>query len=335
MLAKVMVHPPGEFEKWLDDGVGLHREDAAREARGRQSSVSSSAAARSATPSTAAPGSARRSRGLFGHRQPLERRRHRSRVDENYIRESILNPQAKVVAGLRAGDADLPGPAEGQGDRRAHRVHQDAEVTEAGDAMTTRTRPSASRPDAERPGRQLPDPRRAGSARGSSRSITSGSASCTWSRRSPRSSRAASSRCSCAPSCSRRGQTIMDADTYNQIVHAARRDHGVPVHHPGAFPAALGNFVLPLHARRQGRRVPAAEPGELLPVGRRRALAVHRRWSSGGVDTGWTFYTPYSTTTDDGASSPMTFGVVHPRLQLDLHRPELHRHDPQAARRRA
>ncbi len=32
-------------------------------------------------------------------------------VDENYIRESILQPQAKVVAGLRADHADLPGHA--------------------------------------------------------------------------------------------------------------------------------------------------------------------------------------------------------------------------------
>jgi hypothetical protein len=27
-----------------------------------------------------------------------------------------------------------------------------------------------------------------------------------------------------------------------------------------SIPAALGNFVLPLHARREGRRVPQAEP---------------------------------------------------------------------------
>ena len=45
-------------------------------------------------------------------------------ADDNYLRESILNSQAKVVAGLRARHAGLPGHAQrGAGDV-AHRVHQ-------------------------------------------------------------------------------------------------------------------------------------------------------------------------------------------------------------------
>ena len=53
----------------------------------------------------------------------------------------------------------------------------------------------------------------------------------------------------------------------------------------------------------------------------------------GGVDTGWTFYTPYSMRTN----TAVILLVPGPScgLQLDSHGVELHRDDPQAARRRA
>ena len=47
--------------------------------------------------------------------------------------------------------------------------------------------------------------------------------------------------------------------------------------------------------RRQGPCVPQAEPGELVPVHAWRSFIVYSILT-GGLDTGWTFYTPYSTT---------------------------------------
>ncbi len=45
-------------------------------------------------------------------------------ADEAYIRESIVNPQAKLRRGLSADHADLPGPDQRGGAPPAHRVHQ-------------------------------------------------------------------------------------------------------------------------------------------------------------------------------------------------------------------
>ena len=52
--------------------------------------------------------------------------------------------------------------------------------------------------------------------------------------------------------------------------------------------------------------------------------------ASGGADTGWTFYAPYSLTTTGGAGA----GAVrrlHPGLLVHPHRPQLHRHHPHPA----
>ena len=45
-------------------------------------------------------------------------------VDEAYLRESILNSQAKIVRGLPAADADLPGPDQRREPRRPDRTRQ-------------------------------------------------------------------------------------------------------------------------------------------------------------------------------------------------------------------
>jgi cytochrome c oxidase subunit 2 len=50
-----------------------------------------------------------------------------------------------------------------------------------------------------------------------------------------------------------------------QGLHAARRHHGVPVHHPGG-PGGDRQHPAAADARGQGRRVPQAQPAELLPV---------------------------------------------------------------------
>jgi cytochrome c oxidase subunit 1 len=91
------------------------------------------------------------------------------------------------------------------------------------------------------------------------------------------------------------GRTIVDADTYNQLftLHGAVMVFLVIV--PG-IPAALGNFVLPLHLGAKDVAFPKLN------------LMSWYMWITGALflisslvvsaaDTGWTFYTPYSTTT--------------------------------------
>jgi cytochrome c oxidase subunit 1 len=124
------------------------------------------------------------------------------------------------------------------------------------------------------------------------------------------------------------GPTIISARSIQPGVHAARRDHDLPVHHP-EHPGGDRQLRPADDARGQGRGVPAAEPGELVLWVVGAVFFVLAMHAVGGVDTGWTFYTPYSHETN-------TLGhpgsrCVHPRLQLDLHGPELHRDDPQAA----
>ncbi len=97
------------------------------------------------------------------------------------------------------------------------------------------------------------------------------------------------------------GKTIMDADQYN----IAFTMHGaimIFLFMIPAIPAALGNFVLPLMLGAKDVAFPRLNllsfwvyvAGTLLAL---YSLAV------GGVDTGWTFYTPYSTTTNTAVIS--------------------------------
>jgi cytochrome c oxidase subunit 1 len=91
------------------------------------------------------------------------------------------------------------------------------------------------------------------------------------------------------------GKTIVEADTYNQLftLHGAVMVFLVII--PG-IPAALGNFVLPLHLGAKDVAFPKLN------------LMSWYMWVTGAcflisslivsaADTGWTFYTPYSTTT--------------------------------------
>jgi len=101
-------------------------------------------------------------------------------------------------------------------------------------------------------------------------------------------------------------KTIVGADTYNQMftLHGAIMIFLFII--PG-IPAALGNIVLPLMLGAKDVAFP------------RLNLASYYMWvfgalfalvsiSTGGVDTGWTFYTPYSTTAG-GSVIAMTAGV--------------------------
>ena len=95
MLATVVVHPEGEFERWLEEASNFLATLPPVEA-GRKLYQARGCAQCHSTDGSAKVGPT--FRGLFGEPQTLASG-ERVVVDENYIRESILEPQAKVVAG--------------------------------------------------------------------------------------------------------------------------------------------------------------------------------------------------------------------------------------------
>ncbi len=102
------------------------------------------------------------------------------------------------------------------------------------------------------------------------------------------------------------GRTIMDAETYNKAftLHGAIM---VFLFIIPSIPAALGNFVLPIMLGAKDVAFPRLNLMSfwIYITG---ALIAVTAMVTGGVDTGWTFYTPYSTTTD-GSVALMTFAA--------------------------
>jgi len=102
------------------------------------------------------------------------------------------------------------------------------------------------------------------------------------------------------------GRTIMGAATYNRVftLHGAIM---VFLFIIPSIPAALGNFVLPIML---GAKDVAFPRLNLMSFYVYVVGAVFCLFSivSGAIDTGWTFYTPYSTTSSSSVVS-MTLGV--------------------------
>ena len=98
---------------------------------------------------------------------------------------------------------------------------------------------------------------------------------------------------------------------------------------PG-IPGGLGNFVLPLMLGAKDVAFPRLNLAQLLLLCLGGMLFALSSLVLGAVDTGWTFYTPYSMQTSTAVIS-VVFGRLPAGVQLDPHRPELPRHDPQAA----
>lgn len=102
------------------------------------------------------------------------------------------------------------------------------------------------------------------------------------------------------------GPTIVDADTYNQFftLHGAVMVFLVII--PG-IPAALGNIVLPLQLGAKDVAFPRLNlmSFHIWVLG---ALFLILSMVISAADTGWTFYVPYSTTTNT-AVVPATFGA--------------------------
>lgn len=102
------------------------------------------------------------------------------------------------------------------------------------------------------------------------------------------------------------GRTIMDADSYNHMftLHGAIMTFLFLI---PSIPAALGNFVLPLMVGAKDVAFPRMNLASLYlwVFG---AVFLIAAMALNGLDTGWTFYTPYSTTTNSSVISA-TLGV--------------------------
>ncbi len=96
MLARVVVHAPGEYEKWLEEASNFIDKLPATEAGARLYLSRGCASCHTADGSA---GTGPTFKALFGHDQKLSDG-STVKVDENYIRESIIEPQVKVAAGF-------------------------------------------------------------------------------------------------------------------------------------------------------------------------------------------------------------------------------------------
>src|SRR6056297_449709 len=101
-------------------------------------------------------------------------------------------------------------------------------------------------------------------------------------------------------------RTFMDADVYNQVftLHGAIMIFFFLI---PSVPAALGNFILPLQLGAKDVAFPRLNLASfyLYTVG---AIFTLIAIFTGGVDTGWTFYTPYSAETSSNVIM-MTLGI--------------------------
>ena len=123
------------------------------------------------------------------------------------------------------------------------------------------------------------------------------------------------------------------AETYNRLFTM----HGVVMvwfFLVPAVPVTLGNFVIPLMLGARDLAFPRLNLASwyLFMI-----AGVIVLWALfvGGVDTGWTFYTPLSTAYSKGHVVRGRRRHLHRRVFLHRDRPELHRHHPSAAARRA
>ncbi len=96
MLTKLIVHEPGEFDKWLEDSASFVKNLPPTEA-GQKLYETRGCMQCHSVDGTVKIGPT--FKDLFGEQVALMDRK-KVTVDENYVRESIVDPQAKVVAGF-------------------------------------------------------------------------------------------------------------------------------------------------------------------------------------------------------------------------------------------
>jgi cytochrome c oxidase subunit 2 len=96
MTTQVIVHKPGEFEQWLENAA-LGMEAMSPAERGRRLYVDRGCAGCHSTDGTAKTGPS--FQGIWGQTHRF-RNAPPTQVDENYVRESIVDPSAKVREGF-------------------------------------------------------------------------------------------------------------------------------------------------------------------------------------------------------------------------------------------
>ncbi len=107
-----------------------------------------------------------------------------------------------------------------------------------------------------------------------------------------------------------RGRTIMDADTYNRMFSL----HGVVMVFLfiiPSIPAAMGNIILPIQLGAKDVAFPRLNLLSLYVYIFGACFGIYSM-INGGVDTGWTFYTPYS------SSDPAHGGVGSPSAVIPM-----------------
>ncbi len=97
MTAKVVVHPPGGFEKWLTANADIFKDKSLPEV-GQYLYKSRGCAQCHTLDGAAAIGPSFKE--IFGHSVKFADG-STATVDENYVRESIMNPGARIVAGYQ------------------------------------------------------------------------------------------------------------------------------------------------------------------------------------------------------------------------------------------
>ena len=107
-----------------------------------------------------------------------------------------------------------------------------------------------------------------------------------------------------------RGKTLFDADTYNRMFSL----HGVVMVFLfiiPSIPAAMGNIILPIQLGAKDVAFPKLNLLSLYIYWFGACFGVYSM-INGGVDTGWTFYTPYS------SSDPALGGVGSPSAVIPM-----------------
>ncbi|MEX0719381.1 MAG: cytochrome c oxidase subunit I [Balneolaceae bacterium] len=102
-------------------------------------------------------------------------------------------------------------------------------------------------------------------------------------------------------------KTFVEADTYNQLftLHGAIMVFFVII---PAIPSGLGNFILPMQLGAKDVAFPRLNLASfyIYVVG---AIFTFIALASNGLDTGWTFYTPYSSTDSTSSVIWVTMGI--------------------------
>jgi cytochrome c oxidase subunit 1 len=107
-----------------------------------------------------------------------------------------------------------------------------------------------------------------------------------------------------------KGKTLMDADTYNRMFSL----HGVVMVFLfiiPSIPAAMGNIILPIQLGTKDVAFPRLNLMSLYIYWFGALFGIYSM-INGGVDTGWTFYTPYS------SSDPAHGGVGSPSAVIPM-----------------